>query len=160
MINQLIAFKILSMLVTPFKETTAFKLGIVDENGKLLKKVEDLRTLEEKEAYDILTRLVFNLKRILIKLPGGDARLKNIAAAYFLVKENINSNPPLYVLEEQLNNIINTNTLLIEETLTVIDFLNNISEDAPVNATGPAVSTNEPVIKKTKKLIRRVSVTC
>ena len=29
----LIAFKILTMLVTPFKETDAYKLGIIDENG-------------------------------------------------------------------------------------------------------------------------------
>lgn len=151
-IDNLIAFRILYKLVTPFKETKAFKLGIIDENGKLLKKQSQLKTQEEKSAYTLLDRLVFNLKRILVKLPGGDAKLKNIVAAYFLIKENYKQNPTLESLQEQFNKIVEHDAVLVEETLTVMEFL-SLFEDAPANATGPMVSTDEPVIRKKKKKI-------
>jgi hypothetical protein len=152
MLDQLIAFRVLYMLVTPFKDTNAFKLGIVDENGKLLKKMSDLNTAEEKAAYNMLVRLVFNLKRLLAKVPGGNTRLANIAAAYFLVKEHYNKSVSLEVLEEQLNYLTQQNSILVEETLTVMNFV-KLFEDAPVNATGPLVSTDEPVIKREKKKV-------
>lgn len=152
LIDNLIAFRILYKLVTPFKETKAFKLGIIDENGKLLKKQSQLKTQEEKSAYTMLDRLVFNLKRIIIKLPGGDAKLKNIVAAYFLIKENYKQRPSLESLQEQLDKVIKQDSMLVEETLTVMEFL-KLFEDAPVNATGPMVSTDEPVIRKKKKKI-------
>lgn len=151
-IDNLIAFRILYKLVTPFKETKAFKLGIIDETGKLLKKQSQLKTTEEKSAYTLLDRLVFNLKRILVKLPGGDAKLKNIVAAYFLIKENYKQNPTLESLQEQFNKIVDHDAILVEETLTVMEFL-SLFEDAPVNATGPMVSTDEPVVRKKKKKI-------
>lgn len=151
MLDNLIAFRVLYMLVTPFKDTQAFKLGIIDEEGKLLKRPN---TSEEKDAYSMLTRLVFNLKRLLIKLPGGDAKLKNIAAAYFLIKENINNkNVTIEVLEESLDKILNKDVVLVEETLTVMNFL-SIFEEVPANATGPMVSTDEPVVRPKKKKTR------
>jgi hypothetical protein len=149
MLDQLIAFRVLWMLVQPFAETNAFKQGIIDKDGKLLKKVSDLKTTEEKDAYNILVRLVFNLKRLLAKLPGGDSKLKSIAAAYFLVKEHYDSEPDLVQLEEELNFLLQNNLILVEETATVMNFV-SIFEDAPVNSTGPAVSTDEPVVKKRK----------
>lgn len=150
-IDNLIAFRILYKLVTPFKDTQAFKLGIIDETGKLLKKQAQLKTQEEKSAYTLLDRLVFNLKRILIKLPGGDAKLKNIVAAYFLIKENYKQNPTFESLHEQLNKIVDSDAVLVEETLTVMEFL-SLFEDAPANATGPMVSTDQPVIRKRRRL--------
>lgn len=157
LIDNLIAFRILYKLVTPFKDTKAFKLGIIDETGKLLKKQAQLKTQEEKSAYTLLDRLVFNLKRILVKLPGGDAKLKNIVAAYFLIKENYKQRPSLESLEEQLNKLLGQEAILVEETLTVMKFL-SLFEDAPANATGPMVSTDEPVIRKKKKKITLAQV--
>lgn len=155
MLDNLIAFRVLYMLVTPFKETKAFKMGIVDENGNLLKKVSSL-TADEKTAYNMLVRLVFNLKRLLAKLPGGNTKLANIAAAYFLVKENYNKPVDINSLEEQLKTIIEEEYVLVEETLTVMNFV-SLFEDAPVNSTGPAVSTDEPVVKKKKRNIHTFS---
>jgi hypothetical protein len=148
MIDNLIAFRVLWMLVQPFVETKAFKLGIIDKDGKLQKKVDELRG-EEKEAYNMLVRLVFNLKRLLAKLPGGDNKLKSMAAAYFLVREHYDTEPDLEQLEEELNFLLQNNLILVEETATVMNFV-SIFEDAPVNSTGPAVSTDEPVVKKRK----------
>jgi len=43
-IDNLLAFRILYMLVTPFEDTAAFKFGIIDKNGVPLKKMKDLTT--------------------------------------------------------------------------------------------------------------------
>ena len=148
MIDNLIAFRILYMLVTPFKDTQAFKLGVIDEKGNLLKNFKDL-TSSQKDAYSMLHRLVFNLKRMLSKLPGGDTKLSNVAAAYFLVKENIDYDEvDLDLLESQLSEI-SSKGILVEEYLTVLNFI-SLFEDAPVNSTGPAVSTDEPVVRKSR----------
>lgn len=151
MLDNLIAFRVLYMLVTPFVETKAYKLGIIDDKGTVLRKSKDLKTSEEKNAFTLLHRLVFNLKKLIAKLPGGETKLVNIAAAYFLIKENINNKNISYeTLNESLQKLVEKEIVLIEETLTVLDFI-HILEDAPVNATGPAVSTDEPVIKPRKK---------
>ena len=56
-----------------------------DKNGKFLKKPE---TPEEKSAYTIFHRLVYNIKRLINKLPLGKSTLASYAAALFLIKEH------------------------------------------------------------------------
>lgn len=161
MINNLIAFRILAMLVTPFNETQAYKLGIIDEEGKLLKPLNTLRTLEEKDAYDMLHRLVFNLKRLLGKVPGGKTRLASYTAAYFLVKENLDNEEVNEVsLEEDFNELLSKEYFLIEETMDVLEFLRLVEEGAVANVTGAAVSTDQPKIdlKKKKKFKKSVII--
>ena len=85
-VDNLVAYKILSMLVTNFEDTKAYKLNIIDKNGKNLKKASTLKTSEEKDAYTYLTRLVFNMKKIINKI-GGENKLKYLVAALWLVKE-------------------------------------------------------------------------
>lgn len=151
MIDNLIAFKILYMLVTPFSETDAFKLGVIDENGKLIKKLSDLKTQEEKDSYNVLVRLVFNIKRLINKTPGGESKIKNIAAAYFLVKESLSLNLSNDEIVERYISLTKEDMTLVEETITVINFI-SLFEDAPANATGAAVSSDEPVVHKKKKI--------
>lgn len=81
------AFRFLKLLVTPWEKTGAYEQGIVDENGKNLKKARELTTDEEKSQYTVFHRLVFNIKRLLGKLPFGKTRLATYAAALFLIKE-------------------------------------------------------------------------
>jgi hypothetical protein len=138
------------MLVTPFDKTPAYRLGIVDEKGKILRKMAELRTDEERNAYTYLHRLVFNLKRILIKLPGGDSKLKNIVAAFFLIKECYEKNDSTAMLEEKymviLEKLEQKNITLVEEELFVEEFM-FLNEDAVANVTGAGVSTDIPVVK-------------
>ena len=82
------AFRFLKLLTTPFPKTKAFKLGIVDKDGKVLKKGKELATSEEKAAYTVFHRLVFNIKRLLAKAPGGKSALASYATALFLIKEH------------------------------------------------------------------------
>ena len=149
-VDNLIAYRILSMLVTPFDKTSAYRLGIIDEKGKILRKMTDLRTDEERTAYTYLHRLVFNLKRILIKLPGGDSKLKNIVAAFFLIKECYEKNDTTALLEEKymiiLQKLEEQNITLVEEELFIEEFL-MLNEDGIANVTGAGVSTDIPVAK-------------
>jgi hypothetical protein len=82
-------YQFIRKLTTPFKDTEAFKLGIIDEDGSVLKKSKTLNTQEEKAAYGYFDRLVFGLKRLLEKLPGGKSRIASYAAALYLIKESV-----------------------------------------------------------------------
>lgn len=154
-VDNLIAYKILSMLVTPFTETEAYKLGIIDAEGKNLRKVSSLKTSEEKDAYNYLYRLVFNMKRILGKLPGGDTKMKNLVAALWLIKEYYQSKDRTTSLMEQkykhVLDKLNEGVIFVEEEIELKRFIEYISEEgdggAPVNNTSGA-SVTEPVVKK------------
>lgn len=76
--------RFLRLLTTPWEKTTAYKLGLVDEKGKVLKKPQ---TSEEKGAYNVFHKLVFNLKRLLNKVPFGKSTIASYAAALYLIKE-------------------------------------------------------------------------
>lgn len=152
-VDNLIAYRILNMLVTPFKETEAYKLGIIDDKGKNLKKMSSLKTSEERNAYTYLQRLVFNMKKIINRLPGGENNLKSIIAALFLVKEYYENNDRTTSLMEDrylsLLQKLESGVVLAEEELTVIKFINTLNEEGAIaNVAGAAVSTDKPAPKK------------
>ena len=168
-IDNLIAYRILYMLVTPFTDTQAYKLGIIDDKGKNLRKTSTFKTSEERDSYNYLHRLVFNMKKILGKLPGGDSRLKNLIAALFLVKEYYEANDRTTSLMEdrymRILEAVNNGVVLVEEEIAFKQFLVKIQEEgeggAPTNNTTGA-SVNEPKIdkssiKKYQKLTRRAT---
>jgi len=87
-IDLLITYRIIKLLVTPFEKQEAYKYGIIDKDGKVLRKTKDLRTAKEKDAYTVLHRFVFNLKRLINIIPGGKSKLGTYAAALgLLLKE-------------------------------------------------------------------------
>jgi hypothetical protein len=122
-IDNAIAYRILSLLVTPFNQTSAYKMGIIDEKGKELKKMSQLNTIEERDAYTLLHRLVFRLKKIIEKVPFDNKRLVSLAAAYSLIRECVNKEEEPMGLEMRFINIIETN--LNEELILVEQFLQN-----------------------------------
>jgi cell division protein YceG involved in septum cleavage len=81
------AYRFIKLLVTDWEKTPAYELGIIDNDGKVLKKTRELKTSEEKAAYTVFHRLVFNIKRLLNKLPFGKTKLASWATALFLIKE-------------------------------------------------------------------------
>jgi hypothetical protein len=96
-IDLFVTYRFIKLLVTPFEKTDAYKLGIIDENGNRVMpppkggvrqtKPTPLRTSEEKNAYTILHKLVFNIKKIFAKVPGLRTKLGTYAAALFLLKD-------------------------------------------------------------------------
>lgn len=104
--DNLLAYKILSLLVQPFNETDAYKLGIIDDKGKNLISSAKFTKQEQKDAYNYLTKLVFNLKKMINRVPGGESKLKNIMAGYFLVKECIEKEDLSFITEENFMNLV------------------------------------------------------
>jgi len=51
MIDLFLIYQFIRRLATPFKRLEAYKLGIIDENGKILKKRKDLLTVKERQAF-------------------------------------------------------------------------------------------------------------
>ena len=116
-IDAFITFRFLKLLVTPFNKTEAFKLGIIDERGKVLRKYKTLAKIEERNSYTILHRLVFNIKKLIEKLPGGKSRLASYAAALFLIKEHVKEyqDSDGILLEKEFYKYLKDNDLLEEE---------------------------------------------
>lgn len=108
-------FRFLRLLTTPFEKTNAYKLGIIDEKGKRIKSVK-LDTSEKKSAYTPFNRIVYNIKKLLAKAPGGSTRLATYASALFLIKEK-------YGLKKK-----QIDSILEKSNMTRLDFLSEESQ--------------------------------
>ena len=92
-IDLFVTYRFLRLLTTPFEDTDAFKLGIIDEKGnrimqkKVKKPAVELVTSEQKSSYTILHKLVFNIKKLFNKVPGLRTKVGTYAAALFLLKD-------------------------------------------------------------------------
>ena len=87
-IDLFVAYRFLRILTTPWEKQPAFEHGIIDKDGKLLRKANTLTTGEEKSSFTLLHRLIFNLKRILHKIPFVKSKLGTYATALFLLKQH------------------------------------------------------------------------
>ena len=150
-VDNVIAYRVLSMLVKPFKDTQAYKLGIIDDKGKILRKGSSLKTTQEKDAYTYLHRLVFNMKRIVNRLPGGESKLKSMVTALFLIKEYYESgNRTTSLMEDRYKSLMEMDISLIEEEMLVEKYIKDLDEDAPTNSvgTGTAISVVRPAVRR------------
>ena len=88
-VDALITYRILRLLTTPFDQQDAFRLGLIDKHGNRLKRENEINTTEEQEAYSLLHRMVFRLKRIIEKIPLENKNFLSFATAVALVREQI-----------------------------------------------------------------------
>jgi len=92
-IDLFVTYRFLRLLTTPFKDTDAYKLGVIDDKGnrirqpKSTKPAVELATSELKNSYTILHKLVFNVKKLFNKVPGLRTKVGTYAAALFLLKD-------------------------------------------------------------------------
>lgn len=141
-------YRFLKTLITPWDEMDAFKEGIIDDEGKNLIKARKLTTNDQKDAYTTFHRLVFNIKRILEKIPFGKSRIASYAAALYLLREEtgmseeaimnaldelgvsdtvINENttklwPGDYMLNENINDMIKGSIISLTDTAAIGEF--------------------------------------
>ena len=87
-VDLLITYRIVKMLSTPCNKQDAFKYGIIDDKGTVLRKFRTITSPKEKRAYTLLHRFVFNLKRLLAKAGVKGALGSFAVAAALLFKEN------------------------------------------------------------------------
>jgi hypothetical protein len=119
-VDMFVAYRFLRILTIPWTEQPAFKHGIIDENGKRIKS-KKLTTSEEKDAYTLVHRLVFNFKRVLSKVPLVKSKLGTYAAALFLLKEHL----PSREYEILIESVVESG----EFTYDILDTINQIDDD-------------------------------
>ena len=90
LVDTYITYRIITTLTKPWKEQDAYEFGIIDDKGKVLRKARELKTRKEKDSYSILIRFIFNMKRLIEKIPGGKSKIGSyaIAALVFLKEED------------------------------------------------------------------------
>ena len=113
-IDTYITYRILTTLTKDWDEQEAYKLGIIDKRGNVLKKTKELKTSKEKKAYTILTKFIFNLKKLIEKLPGGKSKAASYAAAAYLFRGVVPSpsQPPPLRLSSSLPSLSFTSYLV------------------------------------------------
>jgi len=86
-IDLAITYKFLKNLVTPFEKWPAYKLGLIDKDGNIIKQRRERLKQEEKNALGYFDIMTLNLRKLLGKLPGGQSAIATYAAALLLLKE-------------------------------------------------------------------------
>ena len=81
-IDSIISFIFLKKLMTPITQSKSYKFGLVDNVGRNIKQPE---TKEEKEAYTLLDKTIFKIKRLL------GSKLSQLHAFLYLKTMNGNS---------------------------------------------------------------------
>jgi len=140
-IDALVAYRVLKLLVTPFNKTKAFQLGIIDAKGKVLKKSKEIKDPKERNAYTLLIRFVFNLKRMLSKVGIRGPLGSSAAAAIAFFREEHGDNPEVekevykYLKEQGFEFEISENygEPLTEGTYKVKHDIYNLDGDIVIN---------------------------
>ena len=145
--NIYIVYQFIKKLVTPFEKTDAFKLGIIDKNGKILKKRRDLEG-KEKEAYTLSDTLVWNIKKLIGKIPGGKSKIASYAAALFLIKEQtgeykIDDEEIELQFFDQFEKMYNGDLEFESSTLNRLQ--RTLDEDTPTTTTGGMAYRDKPL---------------
>jgi hypothetical protein len=152
-VDLFLVYNMVKRLATPFNEWEAYKLGIIDERGNLLKSRKDLRTIKERDAFGLYDLMILKLKRLVEKVPGGKTRLGSYAAALYLVKEG-----KLYT-EDTSDKILEEGFMKHYTTLSEDDI--NLRFEEIANAAGSGnvagLPPDDPVVSKKsqKKLLKR-----
>ena len=81
------SLRFLRLLTMPWEKTGAFKKGIIDKNGN---RIKDNLTADDKSVYNTFHKLVYNIRRLLAKVPLGKTTIARYASALFLIKDHLN----------------------------------------------------------------------
>jgi hypothetical protein len=107
-VDAIIVYRILKKLATPFNETEAYRRGIIDDKGKILRKFSSLDKEDDRNAYTLLDRLVWRIKRMIERIPNDNRKLASFAAALALIKEHADAEhePMPSEFEHQLKHVM------------------------------------------------------
>ena len=116
-IDLFVTYRFIKLLTTPFEKTDAFKMGIIDKDGNRLPK--KLYKIDERNAYTVLHKLVFNVKKIFAKVPGLRTKVGTYAAALFLLKDTFKEHvedPKMF--EKEFLKYLEENNIELDDTIT------------------------------------------
>lgn len=156
-LDNIIALRIIYLLVTPFDKQEAYKLKIIDKDGNALLPLSKMND-EQQANYTMLHRLVFRIKKLLAKVPGGKTQFASVATAYLLVKECMQSNSEPEDLEqifESRNTLAESNKEYdFERLIKQIDELFALLNEDPVTVTSGMAKSESPLKKKSTPVVR------
>tara|TARA_Y100000310_G_C20505024_1_gene725968 strand:- start:145 stop:660 length:516 start_codon:yes stop_codon:yes gene_type:complete len=130
-VNAFTVYKFIKAITTPFEQMDAYKLGIIDRNGKFLKSFDELKTPREREASSIFNRLIINIKKIFAMVPDPRVRalLTTLPSAIYLIKEDIRSmGGDGQEIENFIKTILFEKGIDVEKELMEDAFLYSVSE--------------------------------
>lgn len=138
-VDTVVAYRLLRMLATPIERSDAFRLGLVDKDGK---KIKEPLSQQELDATSLLQRFVFKVQRALNRSSDRNARrLLTFAAAMAILKEyteededNVEALLEVYMQDEE---VIKQAKLL--EDYNLISFRNFDEETGVANVAGIGV---------------------
>lgn len=159
-VDTYIVFKFLKKLTTPFDKMDAFKLGIIDDKGKILIKKSNFGHKEQFDAMTLLDRVVINLKKLMAKFPGGGSKIASYAAALWLIREQKNFKEYLEEPELMYESVYDHMAIIMEDQK---EELRKLFEDAPTtnvgggDIAGTGHDGNDPLVPKKakKKILKR-----
>lgn len=96
-IDTVIIFRTLKKLTTEWKNTEAFKAGVINESGNVLVRTDE-RTALQRGAMSLFDRVVFNLKRTIPE--QGNAYLSALALVKEYVQERTNEQTANVLVEK------------------------------------------------------------
>ena len=122
-IDLFVTYRFIKILVTPFENQEAYKLGVIDKNGNRIlipgsNKPTILNTIAEKNSYTVLHKLVFNIKKIFSKVPGLRTKLGTYAAALFLLKDTFKEDVDPQMWEKQFMKYLKENNIELDDTIS------------------------------------------
>ena len=122
-IDLFVTYRFIKILVTPFKEQDAYKLGVIDKDGNRIlipgtNKPTILNTIKEKNSYTVLHKLVFNIKKIFAKVPGLRTKLGSYAAALFLLKDTFKEDVDPKMWEQEFMKYLKENSIELDNTIS------------------------------------------
>lgn len=152
-----VVYHILKRLSTPFEKWDAFKKGIIDNKGNILKNRSDL-TDEERENWTHIDILTTNLKRALMKVPDARQKMASIVLALYFMKEvqgkkAVTSEPALKRTQGQIPGWSKINTQVKEDAIPA-----NAVGGGNIAALGVGAA-GEPPVRKRKKILKRIMLT-
>lgn len=115
-IDLFVTYRFIKLLTTPFEKTDAFKMGIIDKDGNRLPK--KLYKIDERNAYTVLHKLVFNIKKLFQKVPGLRTKVGTYAAALFLLKDTFKEHvedPKMF--EKEFLKYLEENNIELDDTI-------------------------------------------
>jgi len=124
-IDLFVTYRFIKLLVTPFEKQDAYKLGIIDKNGNRITipntsppRPTPLDKIEEKNAYTVLHKLVFNIKKLFNKVPGLRTKLGTYAAALFLLKDTFKEDVDPKMWEKEFMKYLKEGGYELDDTIS------------------------------------------
>jgi hypothetical protein len=146
LVDLAITYKFLKNLVTPFDRWPAYKLGLIDKDGNIIKQRRERLKQEEKDALGYFDVVTLNLRKLLGKLPGGKSAIATYAAAYLLMKEYPKKN-----LKEGFEPSEQQVAFMLQEAIKEIEEM----EGMPTNNTGGIAGLKPDSVGVPKKAMIR-----